>query len=160
MNADLEAELNENTELVSVVARLRAGKEVCAASEVRGQRSEGRQWRWHHPAWLVAASLLLVIALAIFHTPSPSQYLRRLAARALTSFSTPSTLTPQPSTVYGAREYRLSVDEMIATQKGDGGWGNDFQTRRNAAALEHETSSAARIAYKKALRNLRTKGAL
>ena len=49
---------------------------------------------------------------------------------------------------------------MIATQNPDGSWKNDFLTRRNAAALRASSDPAAQIAYKKAMRNLRTRGIL
>ena len=54
----------------------------------------------------------------------------------------------------------MTVDEMIATQNPDGSWKNDFLTRRNAAALKGASGPAAAIAYKKAMRNLRTRGVL
>ena len=64
-----------------------------------------------------------------------------------------------------AREYRLAVirddeavREMIATQRPDGGWGSDFLTRQNAAALRLCQGDAARIAYRRAARNLRLRG--
>lgn len=56
---------------------------------------------------------------------------------------------------YGAREYRLTAQEMIETQKADGSWGNDFLTRRNAACLQALSDPRAQMAYKKAMRNLR-----
>ena len=66
-----------------------------------------------------------------------------------------------------AREYRLAdtpgieaVEEMIRTQNADGSWQNDFLTRRNAAALAHSELVEARVAYKKAMRNLRVRGLL
>ena len=61
---------------------------------------------------------------------------------------------------FGPREYRASVSEMIATQNPDGSWKNDFLTRRNAAALKVCGDPAAQVAYKKAMRNLRSRGVL
>ena len=65
------------------------------------------------------------------------------------------------------REYRLalvadeaSIGEIIRTQNADGSWNNDFLTKRNAAALKSCTVADARIAYKKAMRNLRLRGVL
>ena len=49
---------------------------------------------------------------------------------------------------------------MIATQNPDGSWKNDFLTRRNAAALRGSSNPAAQVAYKKAMRNLRSRGVL
>ena len=64
-----------------------------------------------------------------------------------------------------AREYQLAVirddtavQEMIRTQRPDGGWGNDFLTRQNAAALRLCQSEGARLAYRRAARNLRLRG--
>ena len=54
----------------------------------------------------------------------------------------------------------MGISEMIATQNPDGSWKNDFLTRRNAAALKACGDPAARIAYKKAARNLRLRGIL
>lgn len=82
---------------------------------------------------LLAASLALVLFLPIFsaveRAPSSSPY--RLA---LTS----------------------AISSIIATQKPDGSWANDFLTRQNAAALRAADSTG--VPYKKALRYLRSKG--
>ena len=133
MSRDLEEQLDEMGPAYRVVvARLRAGREAAmgATRAARGTRG-----------WLVAASLLVVIAFAV---PCLSH---------LSCPSCPSSLPPP-------REYRASVDEMIATQRSDGSWQNDFLTRRNAAALKDCTRPAAQIAYKKAMRNLRSRGIL
>ena len=70
-------------------------------------------------------------------------------------------------TQVAAHEYRLAempegeaVDEMIRSQHADGSWQNDFLTRRNAAALARVSRAEARVAYKKAMRNLRVRGLL
>jgi hypothetical protein len=64
-----------------------------------------------------------------------------------------------------AREYQLAVvrddravQEMIRTQRADGGWGSDFLTRQNAAALRLCAGEDARLAYRRAARNLRLRG--
>lgn len=61
-----------------------------------------------------------------------------------------------------AHEYCLAivrddraVQEMIRTQRPDGGWANDFLTRQNAAALRLCPGEKAQIAYRRAVRNLR-----
>ncbi len=92
--------------------------------------------------WLVAASLLVVVGLGVV-------FLGREDFRRETG-----------DVSYAPREYRASVSEMIATQNPDGSWTNDFLTRRNAAALKVCGDPAAQIAYKKAMRNLRTRGIL
>jgi len=138
MNADLEEQLKEmGPEYGAVVGRLRAAKtiEPCRT----GQRSESGG---HATEWLIAASLLIAAALAITFRPSrTSQPL-------------------QVSQTSCPREYRLSPAEMIATQRPDGSWQNDFLTHRNAEVLASCDTPGAHIAYKKAMRNLRSKGML
>ena len=130
MSRDLEEQLAEmGPEYRAVVARLRAGHEVVTGA-ARGARG-----------WLIAASLLIVIALAV---------------PCLSRFSRP----PCPSALRPPSEYRASVPEMIATQNPDGSWKNDFLTRRNAAALKVCGDPVAQIAYRKAVRNLRLRGIL
>jgi len=138
MNADLEEQLKElGTDCRAVVNRLRSAKTVEMQGEGQGQRSRSTV------EWLVAASLLVALGLSIVFLDSQS-----------------SIFNLQPSPAYGAREYHLSVPEMIATQNPDGSWQNDFLTRRNAEALARCEGQAARIAYKKAMRNLRARGIL
>ena len=74
---------------------------------------------------------------------------------------------PAATTPAAAREYRLAeacdsgaVAEMIRTQNADGSWQNDFLTQRNAAALARCHGADAKVAYKKAMRNLRVRGLL
>jgi len=138
MNADLEEQLKElGPECRAVVNRLRAAKTVESCTRGLGRRSRSTV------EWLIAASLLVAVGLSIvFQTLQTPQ--------------TPRTL----QTFSGAREYRLSPAEMVATQNPDGSWQNDFLTRRNAEILAACDDPAARIAYKKAVRNLRSKGAL
>lgn len=69
--------------------------------------------------------------------------------------------------VVSSAEYSLAylrtdaaVREMIRTQRPDGSWKNDFLTRQNAAALRLCDSHEAQVAYRKAMRNLRTRGLL
>ena len=164
MNRDLEEQLNEmGPEYRAVVARLRAGLEAkggedfrLKTGDVRGRETEdGRLGgeRGDRPRvlrltslvlrpMLVAASLLVLLGLGVV-------FLERKDFRHETR-----------GLSFGAREYRASVDEMIATQNPDGSWQNDFLTRRNAAALKGCGDPAAQIAYKKAMRNLRTRGVL
>ena len=134
MNKDLEKQLKEmGPEYRAVVMRLRA------AREAQRNRDQGTGIR----GWLVAASLLVVLGLS-----------------AILIQSNDRTIEQSNSSPFGAREYRASVSEMIATQNPDGSWKNDFLTRRNAAALKVCGDPAAQIAYKKAMRNLRTRGVL
>ena len=157
MNRDLEETLNElGPDYRAVVARLKQAKGGedfrRKTRDVRGHKTkDGR--RGGRPRvfrlssnvlrpTLAAASLLALIGLTVVHLSQPQT----------------SNLKPQTSSC--PREYRASVDEMIATQNPDGSWQNDFLTRRNAAALKVCGDPAARIAYKKAVRNLRSRGML
>ena len=95
------------------------------------------------PRLLIAASLTAFVALAAVFVQSNNR-----------------TIEQSGNLSFPPREYCASVDEMIASQNPDGSWQNDFLTRRNADALRASTSPAARIAYKKAMRNLRSRGIL
>ena len=140
MNRDLEETLNElGPDYRAVVARLRAGREAAS-----GSRSSGDSRSSSRAAYLVAASLLVLIGLTVVHL----------------SQSQSQTTNQKPQTPSCPREYRATVAEMIATQNPDGSWQNDFLTRRNAAALKDSDNLAAQIAYKKAMRNLRARGVL
>ena len=161
MSRDLDGQLDEmGEEYRAVVGRLKAAYAPAAGCRTRrpahirgfahslrgrGQPLTARQIRV--VGYLLAASLLLVLSLGIFLHPSrPSQP------------SQPS----QPSHEYSLAYSRTAeaIEEMIATQKPDGSWKNDFLTRQNAAALKACPAPAAQVAYKKALRNLRIRGAL
>ena len=137
MNKDLEEQLNEmGPGYRAVVDRLRAAREA-GDGETHGT-SETRETR----GWLLAASLLAVVGLSVVFTASNVE--RR----------TSNAKSPAP------RDYTMSVEEMIRTQNADGSWKNDFLTRQNAAALKLCDSAEARVAYKKAVRNLRVRGVL
>ena len=134
MNADLEQTLEElGPGYGNVVSRLRSGREIDVTA---------RPVRTRAVAWRIAASFLVLVGLVAVFAPRTF----RSAAPAVAN--------------YGAREYRLSPDELIARQNPDGSWQNDFLTKRNAEALRACTDAASRIAYKKAMRNLRLRGVL
>ena len=136
MSRDLEEQLDEmGTEYRAVVMRLRAAREAQSA----GTREERRGKK----GWLVAASLLVILGLSAIFTQSNNR-----------------TIEQSNISLFGPSEYRASVSEMIATQNPDGSWKNDFLTRRNAAALRACDDPAAQVAYKKAMRNLRSRGVL
>ena len=135
MSRDLDEQLDEmGPEYRAVVARLRAAREA-----TQGIRDQGSGIR----GWLVAASLLVFVGLSAIFIQSNNR-----------------TIEHSKNFPFGPSEYRASVPEMIATQNPDGSWKNDFLTRRNAAALKVCSDPAAQIAYKKAMRNLRTRGIL
>ena len=99
------------------------------------------------PCWLAAASLAVVAGFIAVFALVPSRQ-------------------SAPMSALGA-EYRLalaadgaSIREMIRTQNADGSWKTDYLTKRNAAALKGSEIAEARVAYKKAMRNLRIRGVL
>ena len=146
MNRDLEEQLNEmGPEYKAVVMRLKGAMGACEdlrrkTLDVRRRGFVSKVFRLR--PYLTAAALLVVLGLGIV-------FLGRKDFRHETEDGD-----------YGAREYRAEVPEMIATQNPDGSWKNDFLTRRNAEALRSSSDPAAVIAYKKAMRNLRTRGIL
>ena len=149
MTKDLEETLNGlGPGYRAVVDRLVAGAEAEFTPGRRAYAFAPRRFALMRPT-LAAASLLAVIGLAalLLRTDGPRDAGAPAAA--------------------AAHEYRLaevgdgqSVDEMIRTQNADGSWRNDFLTRRNAAALAKCSGADAKVAYKKAMRNLRVRGLL
>ena len=144
MNRDLDEQLDEmGPEYRTVVARLRASG---GAEDFRRETRDGRRGFMSEvfrlKSYLTAASLLVLVGLSVL-------FLRTSDARLETR-----------TAVVVPHEYAMTVDEMIATQNPDGSWKNDFLTRRNAAALKVCGSPAAQVAYKKAVRNLRSRGVL
>ena len=143
MSRDLEEQLDEmGPEYRTIVARLR-GAETAPPHETTLLRG-GSVSLPHGRRWLVAASLLVILGLGVFFQTS----------RTSQTFRTSQT-SPR-----GPHEYQMDIPEMIATQNPDGSWKNDFLTRRNAAALKVCGDPAAQVAYKKAMRNLRSRGVL
>ena len=145
MNADLDETLNEmGPEYRALVARLRAAQG--AGEDFRRKTGDGRRGFASKAlglrSYLTAASILVLLGLGVVFTGRED--LRR----------------ETQDGGYGPREYRASVSEMIATQNPDGSWTSDFLTRRNAARLRSCGDPSARIAYKKAVRYLNSKGLL
>ena len=154
MTKDLEDTLAElGPEYRAVVARLRTGIEAetatgtTAPAFLAGCRSR-------RVAMLSAATLLVAIGIAAImgrgtgETPSGGM---------------------QPPTVIGRvpleNEYRLAHDggdaaarELVRTQNADGSWKTLFLTKQNAKALRKRSEPEARLAYRKAVRNLRLSG--
>ena len=165
MSKDLEKQLDElGPAYREVVARLRAAAgEFRATSEGdRAQAHPARLGPWLWPS-LLAASLLLALGLAVVFQAARVPGSQTSSPAGLLASKQPGVYTVRVTDA--AREYTLAVvrsdeavQEMIRTQRPDGGWQNDFLTRRNAEALRHAPGEAARIAYKKAVRNLRAKG--
>ena len=139
MSKDLEEQLNEmGSEYRAVVMRLRAAREAQGIGDRgTGNRKQGTGIR----GWLVAASLLVAAGFGVL-------------------FQTFQTSQTSQAFFRGPHEYQMGIPEMIATQNPDGSWKNDFLTRRNAAALRGSSNPDAQVAYKKAMRNLRSRGVL
>ena len=157
MNADLERTLDElGPAYRGVVARLRGARELvptarvgaCAASPLvpapgKAGLVHGEGTVFWRLGWLAAASLFAAIVLAFViegmstHDDSPDSFRVYTVA-------------------YAASEEALEL--IVASQRADGSWDNDYITRQNAAALRRGESAAARVAYRKAVRYLRSRG--
>ena len=166
MSKDLEEQLDElGPAYREVVSRLRAAAAGEFGATGEGGRAQAHPARLGPWLWtsLLAASLLLALGLAVFVQAARGPGSQASSPLGLQAAKRPGVYTVRVTDA--AREYTLAVvrsdeavQEMIRTQKPDGGWQNDFLTRRNAEALRHAPGEAARIAYKKAVRNLRAKG--
>ena len=153
MTEDLEKTLDEmGAGYREVVGRLTAAYRPMSLPAAGGTVAPRRR---HMAAYLAAASLLLAVALcAVFG-----------ARRARNAGPCESSCVYTVRATTAENEYRLAivrddaaVQEMIRTQRPDGSWKNDFLTKRNAEVLKDCPGEAARIAYKKAIRNLRSRG--
>jgi len=153
MNRDLEETLEElGPDCRKVVDRLLASREVAPRAAgrkprftVRGPRIAAREPRLsrhvRRAGYLVAASLFAAIALAMFlQRPAGGECDVRSAY-----------------TVAYARD-AASLEAIVASQRCDGSWANDWLTRQNAAALRDAQTDEMRVAYRKAVRYLRSKG--
>lgn len=167
MNADLEATLKElGKEYRPVIDRLRAGREVEPGRKTSAPSPRLRPLR---TGWRIAriAASLAVMAGAVC--------LIRMQGRAPQDVPPPYVVTPTseppevkapdgeavPQPVRTPYELALVEDgsalqEILRTQSADGSWANDVLTRQNAAALRE--ADATSVAYRKAVRYLRTKG--
>lgn len=144
MNSDLETTLEE----LGPGYREMVGRMKGAFAE---PSAAGFRWR----GYLTAAGVIAVAALSFVFG--------RMAGAG--SASGPGVCAARA--ICAENEYLLAhlrgdgaVEEMIRTQRPDGGWGNDFLTRQNASALSRSDMPGARIAARKAMRNLRLKGVL
>ncbi len=101
---------------------------------------------WRLPLWkvgfLAAAVLVIVLGMAVVFTPSVAN--RKGAAPRIYTIA------------YASTEEALKT--IVAAQRADGSWENDFLTRQNAAALERAEDPDSRVAYLRAVRYLRKKG--
>lgn len=143
MNGDLEKTLNElGPEYRDVVARLRSAREV-EPSGTRAFSLPRTEW-WRHVGYLVAASLAVALGLSIFMQDAANAPREPYAGAKVYTVA------------YAPTEEALEV--IVASQRADGSWTNDFITRQNAAALRASEDARMKIAYRRAVRYLRSKG--
>ena len=135
MNADLKRQLEEmGPEYREMVDLL-----LSAHTPVAAVKRPARRGWWFSGSGLLAAGILIAVGLFVL-----------------------SGLGEKRGEREGGGEYSLAhrggaaVEEIVRRQRIDGSWGTDFLTRQNAAALRLVPS--AQVAYKKALRYLRSKG--
>jgi len=108
--------------------------------------SRGHLFRWT-AAYLVAASLLVFLGLGVLFRHDLT------AARDRAGVSDAKMVY---TVAYAADASALQA--IVASQRADGSWSNDFITRQNAAALRGATDATSLVAYKRALRYLRSRG--
>ena len=143
MNGDLESTLNElGPEYRAVVVRLRSAREV-EPSGTRAFSLPRTEW-WRHVGYLVAASLLVALGLSIFMQDAANAPREPYAGAKVYTVA------------YAPTEEALEI--IVASQRADGSWSNDFITRQNAAALRASEDARMKIAYRRAVRYLRSKG--
>ena len=143
MNGDLESTLNElGPEYRAVVARLRSAREI-EPSGTRALSFTHTVW-WRRAGYLVAASLAVVLGLSIFMQDAANAPREPYAGAKVYTVA------------YAPTEEALEV--IVASQRADGSWTNDFITRQNAAALRASEDARMKIAYRRAVRYLRSKG--
>ena len=143
MNGDLESTLNElGPEYRDVVARLRSAREV-EPSGTRAFSLPRTEW-WRRAGYLAAASLAVALGLSIFMQDAANAPREPYAGAKVYTVA------------YAPTEEALEV--IVASQRADGSWSNDFITRQNAAALRASDDARMKIAYRRAVRYLRSKG--
>lgn len=146
MTGDLEETLRElGPGYREVVGRLLDARETPGRFRRPACGDRPRWFVGDRPRWLAAAAVAVVVGFVAVFALAPSRQ-------------------TEPAVAVGG-EYRLAlvadgaaIRELIRTQNADGSWKTDFLTKRNAAALKGCDTAEARIAYKKAMRNLRIRG--
>ena len=143
MNGDLESTLSElGPEYRDVVARLRSARDI-EPSGTRAFSLPRTEW-WRRVGYLVAASLAVALGLSIFMQDAANAPREPYAGVKVYTVA------------YAPTEEALEV--IVASQRADGSWTNDFITRQNAAALRASDDARMKIAYRRAVRYLRSKG--
>jgi len=146
MNADLEKTLDElGPSYRDMVLEMKAAPEAEPAGRTfapfgaSAQRSTSSR-----VPYLVAAALVALVALAV------------VVRSAFVPAGAVASARGNPYTLAYGGASESAVDEMLRTQRPDGSWANDFITRQNAAALRGVASAS--VAYRRAVRYLRSKG--
>lgn len=129
-----------------VVDRLRAAYRAPSPFvppvETARESRTGRVLGWT-AGYLIAASLLIFLGLSLTYRPTafPAQLDGRQKLYTV---------------AYAPTEEAIAA--IVHSQRADGSWENDFLTQQNAAALRRAEGIDEQIAYRKAVRYLRTKG--
>ena len=150
MNGDLEGTLNElGPEYRGVVARLRSAREVEPAriglkGLAPGRACSSPRAFWCRAGYLVAASLAVALGFSVFMQGAANAPREPYAGAKVYTIA------------YAPTEEALEI--IVASQRADGSWSNDFITRQNAAALRASDDARMKIAYRRAVRYLRSKG--
>lgn len=140
MSRDLDSTIEElGGDFRAVVERLRSAKTV-EPSRTSPLRAPAVRMR---TAWLTAAgAAAAVLAAAVVFRDSPPPFAESVRA--------------VYAAAYSATED--SLETIVASQGSDGSWRNDFLTRQNAAALRGSGDRRMQVAYRRAVRYLRSKG--
>ena len=135
MTKDLEETLAELGPGYREVVALLKARDVAPVTPAIPRRA--------YPRYLAAASIsAALLAVACLFAPRPRA--ERNAAKS----------------AYTAAYLRddASLATILASQRDDGSWANDFLTMQNAAALRCANGATFAVAYKKAARYLKSKG--
>jgi hypothetical protein len=145
MTKDLEQTLNElGPEFTPFARRVKAAYEPMERVNFAALTTPhpGRATGWS-VGYLVAASLFIFLGLGVYFQARPT-HVSKSSSRIIYTVA------------YAPTEDALA--SIVNSQRADGSWENDFLTQQNAAALRSATGQEERIAYKKAVRYLRTRG--
>ena len=144
MNKDLETTLDElGSGCRAVVSRLKASRELELAGTAC-RRPQAADFAWRRAGYLVAASLSAAVAFLLFFRDAADAPRPRFPSANIYTVA------------YAPTEEALEA--IAASQRADGSWANDFLTQQNAAALRASGEERMRIAYRRAVRYLRTRG--
>jgi len=146
MNADLEKTLDElGPAYRDMVLKMKAAPEASPVGRPFSPfGASARRPASGRVPYLVAAALAAFVALAV------------VVRSAFAPGGAGASAVHNPYTLAYGGMSESAVDEMLRTQRPDGSWANDFITRQNAAALRGVASAS--VAYRRAVRYLRSKG--